>query len=69
MLKLIQKVADIDGKKIAYVECYIVDGKFTYRCLFGKRTKPRFNLFAKSHGFKVGEVKEGEIVPERTVTL
>lgn len=69
MLKLKQKVAVIDGKKIAFVECYIDDGKFTYRCLFDKRTKPRFNLFVKSHGFKVGEVGEGENVPERTVTL
>lgn len=69
MLKLKQKVADIDGKKIAFVECYIDDGKFTYRCMFDKRTKPRFNLFAKSHGFKVGEVAEGETVAERTITL
>ena len=69
MLKLKHKVADIDGKKIAFVECFIDDGKHTYKCSFDKRTKPRFNLFAKSHGFKVGEVKEGETVPERTVTL
>lgn len=69
MLKLKQKVANIDGKKIAFVECFIDDGKYTYKCTFDKKTKPRFNLYAKSLGFKVGEVSADDVVTERTITL
>lgn len=69
MLKLKQKTAVIDGKKIAFVECYIDDGKYTYRCLFDEKTKPRFNAYARTHGFKIGVVAEDEDVNERTVTL
>ena len=69
MLKLKQKVAEINGKKIAFVECVIDDGKYTYRCQFDEKTKVRFNHFARSHGFKIGVISDGETIPERTVSL
>lgn len=69
MLKLRQKVADIDGKKIAYVETVIDDGKFTYRCNFDEKTKKRYNIYLKNLGFKVGVVAEGENVPDKVMTI
>ena len=53
-----QKTTTIDGKKIAYVETtlYSGDDKYSYRVLFDKKTKKRFNAFLTSQGFKVGEI-------------
>lgn len=62
-VKLIQKVAEIDGKKVAYVATEISDGKYTYSVRFDEKTKKRFNAFAKANGFVVRVLAEGESVP------
>ena len=69
MLKLKQKVAVIDGKRIAFVQCIIDDGKYTYPFQFADRTKRRINPYFKSLGFIVGEVEKDREIPERTITL
>ena len=53
---LTQKTAVLDGKKIAYVECTLNDGKYTYKVMFDKQTKKRYNAYVRSLGFEVGEV-------------
>ena len=55
-VKLTQKVTTLDNKKIAYVECALVDGKYTYKVMFDKQTKKRYNAYVRSLGFEVGEV-------------
>jgi len=58
MIKLEQKTAVIDGKKIAYVDARIVDGKHDYPLRFDDKTKKRWNQFLRAKGFLVGEVTE-----------
>ena len=62
-IKITQKVADIDGKKVAFVATEICDGKYTYPVRFDEKTKKRFNVFAKSNGFVVKVLADGENVP------
>lgn len=63
MVKLIltQKTATLDGSNVAYVEATIHIDKYSYRVLFDKQTKKRFNAYCKSLGFKVGKVKDSEV--------
>lgn len=62
-VKLIQKVADIDGKNVAFVETQLCDenGR-TYTARFDDKTKKRFNAFAKANGFIIGVVADGSSV-------
>lgn len=70
-LKLEQKVTNLDGKNIAYVESTLLsdDDKYTYRVLFDKKTKKRFNAFLTSKGFKIGEVSNPNDVPKNEIII
>lgn len=65
MLK--QKMTEIEGKKIAYVEVELTNGKYTYRVLFDKNTKKRFNAYCRSVGFVIGQTDED--LPETTLEI
>ena len=55
-VELIQKTADIDGKKIAYVDVSLAIGAYNYAIRFDKKTKKRFNAFCRKEGFEIGRV-------------
>lgn len=60
-----QNLKEIDGKLIAYVDTTISDDKYTYRVLFDKQTKKRFNAFLKSKGFIIGEVAKDTPIEDK----
>lgn len=63
MLKLTQKTYKNDeGVTYAYVETTLNIGNYSYRVNFDERTKKRFNAYARTQGFKVGKVADGETV-------
>ena len=63
-LVLTQKTDTIDGKKIAYVLAELKDDKYTYRVIFDKQTKKRFNAYVRSLGFTVGNIDNNVELPE-----
>ena len=68
MLKLRQKTFTNDeGKKIAFVDIRIVDGKYDYPVRFDDKTKKRANQWMRSLGFTIGEINED--LPEKEVTI
>ena len=64
-----QKTTELDGKRIAYVETEMADGKYTYTVMFDKNTKKRFNAFLLSKGFKIGVVSTNEVIEEKGLEL
>lgn len=70
-IKCEQKICDIEGKHIAYVETTIVDTEagYDYRVLFDKNTKKRFNAFLTSVGFKIGAVNDVNTVPDKKLYI
>lgn len=64
-----QKTTTLEGKNVAYVETTLHDGGYTYRAIFDKQTKKRFNAFCKSKGFVIGEVDDISTVPAKTLEI
>ena len=71
MLKLTQKTYhnENEGKTFAYVECLIINDKYDYRVTFDEKTKKRANNWFRSLGFRVGQVADGELVPDKVVEI
>ncbi len=66
---LVQKTATLEEKNVAYVETTLHDGGYTYRAIFDKNTKKRFNAFCKSKGFIIGVVDDVSAVPSKTLEI
>ena len=65
-----QKKTELEGKKIAYVECVLYsDDGHDYRAIFDKTTKKRFNAFCVSKGFKIGVVDDLSTVPDKKIEI
>lgn len=70
MVKLEQKVyTNANNECFAFVECTLVDGKYTYTCRFDEQTKKRYNNMCRAKGFIVGKVNSAADVPEKVVEI
>ncbi len=68
-LILEQKKTTLEGKTVAYVEATLKDENYTYRVLFDKNTKKRFNAFARAKGFTIGEIDKEFPLEEKKISL
>ena len=71
MLKLTQKTFTdkTTNKSYAFVEPILVKDGYTYKLSFDKATRFRINNMFRSLGFRVGELNEGEIVPDKVLEI
>ena len=71
MVRLVQKVFSNENtnEKIAFVECVIVEGNYTYTARFDENTKKRFNNMCRAKGFIVGKVANDADIAERVVEI
>ena len=55
------------NETIAFVECTIVDGNYTYSCRFDEKTKARYNNMCRAKGFRVGKIANVSEAPAKVV--
>lgn len=68
-MRLTQRVAEIEGKIIAFVETSInINGEW-FRVTIDKQKKPLYNYICKNYGFVIGELKNGMTVEEKVIEI
>lgn len=64
MVKIEQKFMEKDGKTIGYVAVTLVcetgDKEYSYPLKFDDKTRKRFNIYARSLGYQIGEINRKE---------
>lgn len=64
MVKIEQKYMEKDGKTIGYVAVTLFikngDKEYYYPLKFDDKTRKRFNIYARSLGYEIGEINRKE---------
>lgn len=64
MLILTQKTHTVNDETFGFVTVTLKIGVYTYNIRFDEKTKKRFYNYARSQGFRVGKLNDGETITE-----
>lgn len=68
-MKLTQKIAEINGKLIAFVEARVTIDNVSFKVKVDEKQKSFFNYICRNYGFVIGEIKVGEKVEEKELVI